>query len=253
MKTYVKPWAIPVFAAVLAAAGCTDGDGKDKPKSSPNPANSGAASPQPAAPPVRVTVADLAAATKLAHYVALAPQDWGTGFKPRARYESSGQTWGVLDNQCTWMAATLPPSVHVSFARYAELPAPAGGPTGLQVHTLVTVHKDVDSAKREITESAAETKRCPQQKFGPGAEVGGMQSAVNPSTTPDADEVLVETGRFVRPIGAPQRSYVWTTARIGQVTVSAWIAGAENETPEQTQARAAQALTAMSARVAAPR
>ncbi|MGW0945656.1 hypothetical protein ACWD4O_24340 [Streptomyces sp. NPDC002623] len=259
---------------LLLIAGCSGGGGSGDGKSTAKPTKTttgtvaqgedapgdpaDGASAAPSAAPTALDVTldpdrapkTRADAVRLAEKVAAGPELWGAGFVI-ASPDSDPGSWPVLDSQCVWQREPVPDDVLASITRYSELPA-ADGKGPIRVATTVTVHKDVDGADWEQAATLEEALRCPEQTLRAGEKVSGLNSVGIPFGTNGneyAEDALYETGDYQSDsLGGPY-SYIWTQARIGQVTVATTGRVSQGHSGEELSSAVAETQSSMLVRL----
>ncbi|MFT2020272.1 hypothetical protein ACMA1D_31255 [Streptomyces sp. 796.1] len=233
-----------VGAALLLVVGCSAGGGTPDGTSSDSrrPGSEAAPpgqdpvartkpSPRPTAPdytlrPSRFPT-DTAGALRMARRIALEPSKFGPGFTRGEPFEDDPRRWAVLDSRCVWQRAALPPRVLTSLAQHSVLPA-QGGKGAVEVVSVISVHRDVDSADQELATTLEEVLRCPRQQLSADEEVTDLISASNPwgkrgqRTT---DDQVWEMGTYTDHGTGESTPYVWGTSRLGTITTSVTILG----------------------------
>ncbi|WP_329257861.1 hypothetical protein OG223_36145 [Streptomyces sp. NBC_01478] len=192
-----------------------------------------------------------AAAERLARAVAAVPVNWGPGFVKRTPYESAPGFWPVLDADCVWQREPQPATVLATLTRYSELPAESGkGP--IRVAAVVTVHRTVNEADWEMSETLEEALRCPDQQLRQDERITGLTSQGSDFGTLGnlaAEDMLTEGGKYYSDeLGGPY-SYYWMQSRLGPVTVAAVGKGSEGRSVDEVSAALQQGAGAMISRV----
>ncbi|MDX2602309.1 hypothetical protein PV330_20145 [Streptomyces caniscabiei] len=257
-------WRLRAAASGAAAAvflgGCSAGaaerSGEPGTKASGSAAPSASASGQSAAEGAEPTAApdrvprgrkDGAA---LAEAVAMRPQDWGSGFEARPLARSAEGTIAVLDDECRWQRRPLPDDVLASLSLYSQLPG-SGKRGTVRVTATVTVHTGVLDADDHVSSTLEEALRCPEQQVNADERIAGLMSVGTPRGMRGnnyADDSVLETGVYL--IGTGKADYRWMVTRLGQVTMTVSIKGAEGYTVDELEQFMTRGTTTMLQRVA---
>jgi len=254
----VRLWC-GALATGLLLAGCSGGTTPGAAGSKGATTSSGARSS--ATPTPRATSLDFAAdpartpktssaAERLARAVAAVPVNWGPGYVKRTPYESDPGAWPVLDADCVWQRESLPATVLATVTRYSELPATDGkGP--IRVAAVVTVHRTVNEADWEMSETLEEALRCPDQQLRQGERITGLASQGSDFGVLGnliAEDMLTESGKYYSAeLGGPYY-YNWTQSRLGTVTVAAVGKGSEGRSTAEVDAAIQQGAGGMISR-----
>lgn len=167
-----------------------------------------------------------AQAKRLTRNAQLEPNDWSPGMKRHNPYEVAG-SWTVLGEDCVWSRSGLPSHVLDSYTRRIDMPAKDGKGT-LQGAITITVHRTEKTADREIKDTVKESYRCPNQELGGGQSLSGLMSLeYDAEDVKNADASLFEMGKHTASPGATAQNYTWTKSRIGPVTASLSMKGAD--------------------------
>jgi hypothetical protein len=188
-----------------------------------------------------------AAAERLARAVAAVPVNWGPGYVKRAPYESAPGFWPVLDRDCVWQRESVPATVLATLTRYSELPA-EGGKGPIRVAAVVTVHRTVNEADWEMSETLEEALRCPDQQLRQGeriTELASQGSDFGILGNLTAEDMLTEGGKYYSDeLGGPY-FYYWTQSRLGTVTVAAVGKGSAGRSADEVNAALLQGAGSM--------
>ncbi|MDV9169294.1 hypothetical protein R6V09_03955 [Streptomyces sp. W16] len=248
------------LATGLLLAGCSGAAGGGSPEAAGSErASTGSgtsSSPTPSATGLDFT-ADPARAPKtstegerLARAVAAAPVNWGPGFVRRTPYETAPGSWPELDANCVWERRSLPSTVLATLTRYSELPA-EGGKGPIRVAAVVTVHRTVNEADWEMSETLEEALRCPDQQLREGERITGLASQGSDFGILGnliAEDMLTESGNYYSDeLGGPY-FYSWMQSRLGQVTVAAVGKGSKGRSAAEVSAALVQGAGAMISR-----
>ncbi|MEV6379955.1 hypothetical protein AB0M31_11120 [Streptomyces sp. NPDC051773] len=266
-------WRLRAAASGAAAAvflgGCSAGaaerSGEPGTKASGSAAPSASASGQSAAEGAEPTATPSAApftaapdrvprgrkdGAALAEAVAMRPQDWGSGFEARPLARSAEGTIAVLDDECRWQRRPLPDDVLASLSLYSQLPG-TGKRGTVRVTATVTVHTGVLDADDHVSSTLEEALRCPEQQVNADERIAGLMSVGTPRGMRGnnyADDSVLETGVYL--IGTGEADYRWMVTRLGQVTMTVSIKGAEGYTVDELEQFMTRGTTTMLQRVA---
>lgn len=167
-----------------------------------------------------------AQAKKLTRGAQLNPTDWSPGMVRHNPYEVTG-SWTVLGDDCVWSRGPLPDHVLDSHTRRIDMPAKDGKGT-LHGAITITVHRSAKDADKEIKDTVKESYRCPAQDLGGGQSLDGLMSLeYDAEDVKNADASLFEMGKHLSSPGATPQNYTWTKSRIGPVTASLSMKGAD--------------------------
>ncbi|WEV26345.1 hypothetical protein OYE22_14935 [Streptomyces sp. 71268] len=170
---------------------------------------------------------DRAGALRLARAVSVEPASFGADFARHASYESADTTWAVLDDGCVWQRERLPAEVLASLTRRSVLPARAGR-GAVDARTVVTVHRDVYGADREMAATLEEVLRCPRQRLNADETIGELTSTSSlwgERGQATADDLIWERGSYRGRLAGGPHPYSWATARIGPLTLTVTVKG----------------------------
>ncbi|MFC9386202.1 hypothetical protein [Streptomyces venezuelae] len=191
-------------------------------------------------------------AKRLALAVLAGPDSWGPDYVKGRPYLSVEDTWPVLPADCRWESAGLPSTVLYTVTAHSEVPA-AGGKGLVRVINIVTVHRSVDDADWEMSETLEEALRCPDQTLREGERISGLMSLGNPGigVNTTAQDAINELGKYVKDGVKGEHYYGWAQSRIGQVTVAASVRGGPGHSEQDLSTAMAKSLVAMLNRVEA--
>lgn len=238
------------LAAVLLAAGCSEDPDEDTGRAStdrsPQAENGGGGPGDAEDTPGHTVELDLSRAPrnkrqalKLARIVTAQPASWGAGFVRGSSYESGPDTVAVLDENCVWQRRALRKSELASLTRRSVLPA-ENRKGRLRVSAVVTVYRDVESAKWAMARTLEDALRCPDQQLNAQDRVIGLRSTGIPFRDrhgPQTD-LVYEHGE-VRTGKGEAYPYSWSQSRRGALVVSAAVKGAEGHDEERVEEAAA--------------
>ncbi|WP_306330040.1 hypothetical protein [Streptomyces venezuelae] len=254
-----------LLAGGLLLAGCSGGgDGGGKPGAAPSasdtksPSSGATSAPAPTPAGFRFTPDPArqpktrADAKRLALAVLAGPDSWGPDYVKGEPYLSVEDAWPVLPANCRWESAGLPSTVLYTVTAHSEVPA-AGGKGLVRVTNIVTVHRSVDDADWEMSETLEEALRCPDQTLREGERITGLMSLGNPSIglNVTAEDAINELGKYVKDGVKGEHYYGWAQSRIGQVTVAASVRGGPGRGEQDLSTSMAKSLVAMLNRVEA--
>lgn len=180
--------------------------------------------PAPATDGLR-TPRSAAEAREVVRAVAVAPEDFGSGFRPQDPYEADPDTWAVLGDDCVWLREPLPPQVLAGLTRYVESPAVTEGGGPLQVMYSITVHDGEDSADARMADILEEVLRCPEQQLRSDERVTSLTSAGTSGDHPAMDDLIDERGLFHSDLHGGPYAYQWLVSRAGPVIVALSVKG----------------------------
>ncbi len=188
-------------------------------------------------------------ALRLVRAVVFTPRDWGPEFVAQDPAESGPRSWAVLDATCHWRREPSPDGVLATLSRYSELPGAADRGT-VRLTAVVTVHRTVAGADRQVNTTLEEAMRCPDQWVRPGERITDLVSAGSPWGTGAqtyADDSVYESGRYVSQSadGETRHPYEWVVNRIGTVVVAVSVKGGAGHTPEELAELATQGTSGM--------
>lgn len=177
------------------------------------------------------------------------PQDWGAGFQAQPLARSAEGTVAVLDEGCRWQRRALPDDVLASLSLYSELPG-TGKRGTVKVTAAVTVHTTVLGADGHLSETLEEALRCPEQQVRADERIAELMSVGTPFGIRGnnyADDSILETGVYLT--GGGKAVYRWMVTRLGQVTVTVSLKGAEGYTVSELDQYMTRGTTTMLDRV----
>ncbi|QFR02008.1 hypothetical protein F9278_44095 [Streptomyces phaeolivaceus] len=181
----------------------------------------------------------------LAEAVVMRPGDWGTGFRAQPLARSAEGTRAVLDEECRWQRRALPDDVLASLSLYSELPD-TGDRGTIKVTATVTVHTTVPGADDHLSETLEEALRCPEQQVRTDERIAELMSVGTPRGMRGnnyADDSILETGVYLT--GSGKAMYRWMVTRLGQVTMTVSIKGAEGYTVAELEQYVTRGTTTM--------
>ncbi|MBB5937843.1 hypothetical protein [Streptomyces zagrosensis] len=176
-----------------------------------------------------------AEALRFARQAAVEPTVFGPDFARESPFEDDPGRWAVLDERCVWQREKLPRGALTSLAQHSKLPA-QGGKGPVEGVTVVSVHRDIDSADQEMATTLEEVLRCPRQQLSADEEVSGLISTGSPwgkRGQKANDDMIWETGTYTNRSMGQSSPYGWATARLGPVTVSVTVKGSKGHTAEE--------------------
>ncbi|MFE7836103.1 hypothetical protein ACFU53_08600 [Streptomyces sp. NPDC057474] len=185
----------------------------------------------------------------LAEAVAMRPQDWGAGFQAQPLARSAEGTVALLDEECRWQRRALPDDVLASLSLYSELPG-TGKRGTVKVTATATVHTTVLGADDHLSETLEEALRCPEQQVRADERIAKLMSVGTPRGMRGnnyADDSILETGVYLT--GGGEAMYRWMVTRLGQVTVTVSLKGAEGLTVDELEQYMTRGTTTMLDRV----
>ncbi|MFF9777308.1 hypothetical protein ACF1HJ_27060 [Streptomyces sp. NPDC013978] len=189
----------------------------------------------------------------LAEAVAMRPRDWGAGFEAQPLARSAEGTIAVLDDQCRWQRRALPDDVLASLSLYSQLPG-TGKRGTVKVTATVTVHTAVLDADDHVSATLEEALRCPEQQVRADERIAQLMSVGTPRGTRGnnyADDSVLETGVYLTGTGTGtgKADYRWMILRLGTVTMTVSIKGAEGYTVNELEQFMTRGTTTMLDRV----
>ncbi|WP_441250659.1 hypothetical protein [Kitasatospora sp. McL0602] len=183
---------------------------------------------------------------ELAAAVALTPADWGREYRSSDPGEDAQIASYRLGADCRYMSVPSQPGLIGQMTRYVELPD--GGDdakTPVSGSTTVSVFSASAGAQNYLDTARADGKRCPDTLVPDGSVANkGAREISLKETTGSADALYAEEGRQEGD-GADSAPYVYLVAAKGDVVLSVFINGLNEQTATQTETRAQQALAAM--------
>ncbi|WP_162793677.1 hypothetical protein [Streptomyces paludis] len=188
-----------------------------------------------------------AAALRIARAVAAGPEQWGPGYVRRTPYESDPTRPADLGADCVWQRGALPDGFLAGLTRYSELPA-SGRRGPIRVNAVVTVHREVSGADWEMAGTLEDALRCPEQRLRDGERITGLislGSGYGAQGNGYAEDSVHESGQYHSDTLGGPHSYVWSQARVGQVTVAATARGARGRTEKEIDEVIRQGLSSM--------
>ncbi|QYX82695.1 hypothetical protein K1J60_01785 [Streptomyces akebiae] len=191
--------------------------------------------------------------TALAEAVAMRPQDWGSGFEAQPLARSAEGTIALLDEECRWQRRALPDGVLASLSLYSQLPGTAKRGT-VRVTATVTVHTAVLDADDHVSATLEEALRCPEQQVRADERIAELMSVGTPRGMRGnnyADDSVLETGVYLTGTGTGtgKADYRWMITRLGPVTMTVSIKGAEGWTVNELEQFMTRGTTTMLGRV----
>lgn len=191
--------------------------------------------------------------TALAEAVAMRPQDWGSGFEAQPLARSAEGTIALLDEECRWQRRALPDGVLASLSLYSQLPGTAKRGT-VRVTATVTVHTAVLDADDHVSATLEEALRCPEQQVRADERIAELMSVGTPRGLRGnnyADDSVLETGVYLTGTGTGtgKADYRWMITRLGPVTMTVSIKGAEGWTVNELEQFMTRGTTTMLGRV----
>ncbi|WP_308010765.1 hypothetical protein [Streptomyces sp. AC495_CC817] len=185
----------------------------------------------------------------LAEAVAMRPKDWGADFEAQPLARSAEGTIALLDDQCRWQRTALPDDVLASLSLYSQLPG-AGKRGTVRVTATVTVHTAVLDADDHVSATLEEALRCPEQQVRADERIAELMSVGTPLGMRGnnyADDSVLETGVYLT--GTGKAVYRWMVTRLGPVTMTVSIKGAEGYTVAELEQFMTRGTTTMLDRV----
>ncbi|MGW0845464.1 hypothetical protein ACWD26_36080 [Streptomyces sp. NPDC002787] len=177
------------------------------------------------------------------------PQDWGVGFEEQPLARSPEGTLAVLDEECRWQRRPLPDDVLASLSLYSELPG-TGKRGTVRMTATVTVHTTVPGADEHLSATLEEALRCPEQQVRADERIAELMSVGTPWGMRGnyyADDSVLETGVYLT--GGGKATYRWMVTRLGQVTMTVSLKGAEGYTVGELEQYTTRGTTTMLDRV----
>ncbi len=187
----------------------------------------------------------------LAEAVAMRPKDWGADFEAQPLARSAEGTIALLDDQCRWQRTALPDDVLASLSLYSQLPG-AGKRGTVRVTATVTVHTAVLDADDHVSATLEEALRCPEQQVRADERIAELMSVGTPLGMRGnnyADDSVLETGVYLTGTGTGKAVYRWMVTRLGPVTMTVSIKGAEGYTVAELEQFMTRGTTTMLDRV----
>ncbi|WP_437081431.1 hypothetical protein [Streptomyces sp. enrichment culture] len=261
-------------AALLALAGCAaDGtpDARGGPEESPRPSaasggatagapapsgrpspsgDPGGGAPAPSAVPAfdpAKQPADAAAARALLDRVLVDQEAFGPDVRRSSPFESRSGHWPVLDADCVWQTAGLPPGVLATRTRYFHVPA-GDGRGRVRISATVTVHRDPSGSGWETAQAMEEVLRCPQQVLGAGERLQNLWGAslyLGEQLNGWTEDAFSESGEYVGEKDGGPHPYVWSQGQFGPVTMAVAGRGAAGVTAQAVRALVVQGTSRM--------
>ncbi|WNF28973.1 hypothetical protein RI138_20280 [Streptomyces sp. C11-1] len=208
---------------------------------SKNPQPSGSAEP-PAPESLPGTFEE---ALALARAVAAEPDVLGADFVRQSPYESAPRTVPVLDRSCRWQREALPHEVLAGLSRSSEAPGDGSGRGPLRVTAHVTVYRTTAHADAAMATFLEDALRCPDQRPRRGERVTSLASLGEKPVFLDAEDHILEVGRYTDDVHGGPHPYLWAANRVGSVVFAVSVKGADGYDAKTVSATGSGALGSM--------